>query len=29
MQATDICEHIDERPFKPFRVFMSDGATYA
>jgi len=28
MQATDIREHIDERPFKPFRVFMPDGATY-
>lgn len=26
--AKDIKEHLDAKPFKPFRIFMSDGSSY-
>jgi hypothetical protein len=29
MRYDDIREVLDERPFKPFRLFMSDGKTFA
>ncbi len=28
MRAVDIRAHLRKQPFEPFRVFMSDGATY-
>jgi hypothetical protein len=28
VQPTDIREHLEVKPFIPFRLFMSDGATY-
>ena len=28
MRADDIRAHLRKQPFGPFRVFMSDGATY-
>ncbi len=28
MRSPDILEHLQARPFEPFRLCMSDGATY-
>ena len=28
MRPEDVREHVAEQPFKPFRIFMSDGATF-
>ncbi len=28
MRYEDMREMLDERPFKPFRIFMSDGKTF-
>jgi len=27
MRPEDVREHLDRRPFEPFRIFMSDGET--
>jgi len=28
MRPEDVREHVVKQPFKPFRIFMSDGATF-
>lgn len=28
MRPEDVREHLDRRPFEPFRIFMSDGETF-
>ena len=28
MRPQDVREHLDRRPFEPFRIFMSDGETF-
>lgn len=28
MRPEDVAEHLTQRPFEPFRIFMSDGKTF-
>lgn len=28
IRPEDLREHLDKRPFEPFRIFMTDGKTY-